>query len=166
MRWGDHPSDKPTPIETEFPILFVSNTLDPVTPLDHALDMTRKFANASIVEQDAIGHCSLSCVSSCTIAYIRAYINEGVVPPPPKFKSDSGNEGAWPTCGCSEEPWTPPSYATKESMAGLPVTTGHMQAYEELRAYFSASTLFQQLDHNNPLKTYLLGRSMLAANSL
>ncbi|KAI0398358.1 Alpha/Beta hydrolase protein [Xylariaceae sp. FL0594] len=166
MRWGRNSSDERTPIKTHFPILFMSNTLDPVTPLDHALDMTRKFANASIIEQDAIGHCSASCVSSCTIAHIRGYINDGVVPPPPKFKPGSRNEGEWPTCGCSEEPWAPPSFAMEESMSESSVTTSHMEAYREMRDHIQALTLSQLLDHTNPLKSYLLGRGMLAGSSL
>ncbi|KAI0490676.1 Alpha/Beta hydrolase protein [Xylaria cf. heliscus] len=167
MRWGDHPVHKPALIETSFPILIISNTLDPVTPLGDALVMTRKFANASIVEQDGIGHCSLSCVSSCTIAHLRAYLNDGIVPPPPKFKSDSSNDGQWPTCRCFDKPWASSSYlAEEESMDGLQVDRSHMRAYEEMRAHFAAFTLSQQLDHNNPLKTYLVERSRLAAGYL
>ncbi|KAI0459826.1 Alpha/Beta hydrolase protein [Xylaria acuta] len=163
MRWDDHPAHKPALIETSFPILVLSNTLDPVTPLGDALDMTRKFANASIVEQDGLGHCSLSCVSGCTIAHLRAYLNDGVVPPPPKFKSDSRNDGQWPTCKCFDKPWTSLSYVAEESADGPQVDRGQMRAYEEMRAQFAAFTLSQQLDYTNPLKTYLVERSRLAA---
>ncbi|KAI1811584.1 TAP-like protein-domain-containing protein [Poronia punctata] len=159
MRWGDNPADKPALIQTNFPILFLSNTLDPVTPLDHALDMTRKFANSSIVEQDGAGHCSSSCVSSCTIAHLQAYFNDGVVPPPPHFESGSSNEGEWTTCSCAEEPWQSPK---KSGVGDDLVTVAHMRAYEELRAHFIASNLDQQLDHNNPLKPFLLDRMKLA----
>ncbi|KAI1111118.1 Alpha/Beta hydrolase protein [Nemania sp. NC0429] len=160
MRWHDDPTHKPALIQTSFPILLFSNTLDPVTPLEAALAMTRKFANASIVEQDGSGHCTLSCWSSCTIKHLRAYFNEGVVPPPPKFKSDVGNEGQWPTCQCFEGPWTSPGRpAAEESMSGIPATGDHVQAYRELRAHFSISMLSQQLDYNNPLKSYLVERT-------
>lgn len=162
MRWGDYPIHKPVLIETSFPILVLSNTLDPVTPLGDALVMTRKFANASIVEQDALGHCTLSCVSGCTIAHLRAYLNDGVVPPPPKFKSDSSNEGQWPTCKCSQRPWTSLSYRAEEPIPGAPLTQSHIQAYEELRSQFSGFVLSQQLEYNNPLKKYLVERSALA----
>ncbi|KAI1351739.1 Alpha/Beta hydrolase protein [Xylaria sp. FL0043] len=166
MPWHDHPAHKPAPIETSFPILFLSNTLDPVTPLGHALDMTRKFANASVIEQDGIGHCSLSCPSSCTIAHLQAYLNEGIVPPPPRFKSDSGNEGEWPTCKCFDRPWTSSGYEAEDSPYEMVVNKSHRRAYEELRAQFFTSTLSQQLDHDNPLKTYLIERSGLALNHL
>ncbi|KAI0541028.1 Alpha/Beta hydrolase protein [Xylaria digitata] len=167
MRWGDHPAHKPALIETSFPILVLSNTLDPVTPLSHALEMTRKFANASFVEQDGIGHCTVSCVSACTIAHLRAYLNEGIVPPPPKFSSDSSNDGQWPTCQCFDKPWMALDFEAEESeSSGLSVNRSHMRAYEELRAQFSAFTLSQLLDYNNPLKMYLVERSGLAASYL
>ncbi|KAI0120109.1 Alpha/Beta hydrolase protein [Nemania sp. FL0031] len=163
MRWNDHPAHKPALIETNFPILVLSNTLDPVTPLDDALTMTRKFANASIIEQKALGHCTLSCISGCTIAHLRAYLNKGIVPPAPKFKSDSSNEGQWPTCQCPQRPWTSLSYATEESEYGSSLTRNHIQAYEELRAHFSDFTLSQQLDYHNPLKRYLIEQIASAA---
>ena len=103
MRWDDHPAHKPGPIRTDFPILFMSNHLDPVTPLDAALKMVRKFANASIVEQMAEGHCADSCVSLCTHGHLRAYLNEGKLPPAPKF--DGPNSGVWTQCECLEKPW-------------------------------------------------------------
>jgi hypothetical protein len=103
LRWDDHPSHKPTPIETDFPVLFLSNTYDPVTPLHAALKMTRKFVNSSIVEQVAEGHCIGACTSLCTIKHIRAYLNQGILPPPPRF--DGPSSGEWTTCGCQEQPW-------------------------------------------------------------
>lgn len=164
MPWDDHPAHKPALIETNFPILVLSNSLDPVTPLGHALDMTRKFANASIVEQDALGHCSLSCVSSCTIAHVRAYFNDGRVPAPPKFKADSGDEGDWPRCECLDKPWASSSYIAGKPMSEHSVNQAHMQAYEDLRAHLFAFTLSQQLEYNNPLKEYLVDRSRAVAN--
>ncbi|KAJ3568811.1 hypothetical protein NPX13_g6291 [Xylaria arbuscula] len=159
MRWGDHPDQKPELIKTSFPILFLSNTFDPVTPLSHALDMSRKFANASLVEQDGLGHCTLACVSACTIKFIRAYVNEGIVPPPPKFESDSRNEGEWPKCTCLDKPWVASTDREEEPMDGISVTSGQRKGYEGLRAQFSMLTLAQQLEHDNPLKAYLIERS-------
>ena len=167
MRWGKHSDQKPGLIETSFPVLFLSNTLDPVTPLSHAVDMTRKFANASLVEQDGLGHCTLACISACTITFIRDYINKGIVPPSPKFESESGNGGDWPKCQCTDKPWVPSNYEEEEeeeSMTSHSITSSQRQGYEELRAQFSSWTLTQQLDHNNPLKAYLVGRSGSAAN--
>lgn len=108
MRWDDHPERKPAPIDTAFPLLFLSSRRDPVTPLHAALKMTRKFANASIVEQVSDGHCTISCISACTVGHVRAYVNSGVLPPAPKFDDDDGkggDGGEWATCECNEKPW-------------------------------------------------------------
>ncbi|QKX63676.1 uncharacterized protein TRUGW13939_10847 [Talaromyces rugulosus] len=43
--------DKPT----SFPILFASNTIDPITPLESARKMSSRFAGSIILLQDAIG---------------------------------------------------------------------------------------------------------------
>ncbi|KAH8663919.1 TAP-like protein-domain-containing protein [Xylariales sp. PMI_506] len=107
MRWDDHPAHHQGPIETDFPILFLSNHYDPVTPLHAALKMTQKFANASIVEQLSEGHCTLSCASLCTMGHIRTYLNEGKVPQAPKF--DGPDSGTWATCECPGRPWQEPT---------------------------------------------------------
>ncbi|KUJ21744.1 alpha/beta-hydrolase [Mollisia scopiformis] len=83
MRWDDHPAHKRKPINTSFPVLFVSNTYDPVTPLSAGIAMAKKFVNAGIVEQKSEGHCSLSAVSKCTINKLRGYFLLGQVPPHP-----------------------------------------------------------------------------------
>jgi hypothetical protein len=104
--WQDPPmlsEHKREPIKTDFPVLFLSGHHDPVTPLQAALNMTRKFAGASIVEQKSEGHCTLACTSLCTIKHIRAYLNEGKLPPSPKF--DGPYSGEWTTCECRQEPW-------------------------------------------------------------
>ncbi|KAI1485597.1 TAP-like protein-domain-containing protein [Biscogniauxia mediterranea] len=145
MRWDDHPAHKPTPIETGFPLLFLSNHLDPVTPLQAALKMARKFANASIVEQGAEGHCTISCASLCTVNHIRAYLNDGVVPPAPKFDPD--DHGEWVTCECKGKPWKP-----AQSFDDDQETTKAMRAYRDLGSIFAAHTMHQQLSHDNPLK--------------
>ncbi|KAH6984225.1 TAP-like protein-domain-containing protein [Ilyonectria sp. MPI-CAGE-AT-0026] len=107
--WDEHPVVERPPIKTNFPILFLSNHFDPVTHLQAALNMTRKFANATIVEQKAEGHCTLACPNLCTAKHIRAYINDGIVPEPPRFEnklSSSGKlAGKWETCECESKPW-------------------------------------------------------------
>lgn len=154
MRWGDDAADD-TPIKTSFPILFLSNTLDPVTPLGDALAMTRKFANASIIVQDGLGHCTISCVSSCTMAYLRAYLNDGIVPPRPKFKSDTGNDGEWPTCKCLERPW---KHSLREEGDGF--SASEIKAYRGLRDHYAAFTSSLHLENTNPLKEYFTKRSI------
>ncbi|KAI0145205.1 Alpha/Beta hydrolase protein [Xylariaceae sp. FL1272] len=156
MRWGDHPGKKPELIETNFPILILQNTLDPVTPLRHAIEVTKKFANASIVEQDGIGHCTLSCVSSCTLEHLRAYINRGVVPPAPVFDDEDGYKGEWPKCTCREKPWGLGGTLEPE-LGSLGIWSTQREAHSELLAQFSTLMLEQYLG-NHPLKDTLLSR--------
>ena len=109
MRWDDHPAHKQKPIETSFPILFVSNTADPVTPLYAGVKMAQKFVGAGLLEQKSMGHCSLAAVSRCTTAKLKAYFTKGVVPPPP-VEGAKGRElmdGRWDRCEPDEWPFHP-----------------------------------------------------------
>ncbi|KAI1469765.1 TAP-like protein-domain-containing protein [Daldinia caldariorum] len=166
MRWDDHPIHKPEAIETSFPVLFLSNHLDPVTPLHYALKMTRKFSGASLVEQKAEGHCTISCVSPCIVGHIRAYLNDGIVPPVPKYGSN--DEGEWTTCKCYEKPWkslddmTMVSHSDRNSQGKiesefLTGKTGEeletMEASRRLRTRFIEFTMSQQqFGDQNPLR--------------
>lgn len=100
MRWDNHPSHRQSPINTSFPLLFVSNTGDPVTPLEAGVKMAGKFVDAGLVESVSEGHCSLSTVSFCTMRKIREYFEDGIVPPAPK-------KGEWTRCEADEWPWKP-----------------------------------------------------------
>ncbi|KAK6954707.1 hypothetical protein Daesc_004675 [Daldinia eschscholtzii] len=171
MRWDDHPIHKPKAIETSFPVLFLSNHLDPVTPLHYALKMTRKFSEASLIEQKAEGHCTVSCVSPCTLGHVRAYINDGVVPPVPKYGSN--DEGEWTTCECHEKPWTslnniavtsnsnssPRGESQSELLTGkMAEELETMEASRHLRARIMEFTMSQQqFGDRNPLRTAPLG---------
>lgn len=109
MRWDDHPAHKMKPINTSFPLLFISNRADPVTPLFAGLKMAKKFVNAGLIEQESEGHCSISAVSKCTIDKVRAYYKEGKVPSPP-VPGKKGKElvdGKWERCEADEWPWHP-----------------------------------------------------------
>ncbi|GAA6002949.1 hypothetical protein JCM10207_001914 [Rhodosporidiobolus poonsookiae] len=68
--------------KTNYPILFVSQTADPVTPLSAARKMVNAFGNdsASLVIQNGYGHCSFAHPSLCTAKRIRSYLIDGVVP--------------------------------------------------------------------------------------
>ncbi|KAJ5050550.1 uncharacterized protein L3040_002427 [Drepanopeziza brunnea f. sp. 'multigermtubi'] len=109
MRWDDHPPHRADPVPTAFPLLFLSNTADPVTPLAAGVKMARRFVAAGLVEQRSMGHCSIAAVSGCTIRKIRAYLREGVVPPHP-VRGRRGRElvdGKWDRCSADEYPWKP-----------------------------------------------------------
>ena len=103
MRWDDHPAHKPTPINTSFPLLFISNTADPVTPLSAGLKMARKFTDAGFFEVATEGHCSLAAASYCASEKIRAYFQEGKVPQLGKEDGPAGKK--WEVCEADEEPF-------------------------------------------------------------
>ncbi|KAJ6784692.1 hypothetical protein PWT90_00435 [Aphanocladium album] len=76
------------------PILFLSNRLDPVTPLASARKMSAGHPGSRVVMQDALGHCALlSAQSNCTYAVLADYLDTGKVP----------EEGF--TCNANCGPW-------------------------------------------------------------
>jgi len=107
MPWDDHPAHKPKPIKTSFPLLFLSNSQDPVTPLKAGVKMARKFVDAGLVEQHGGGHCTLAAASFCTLMKVRAYLNEGKVPAHPEWgpKGKEIEEGNWEKCARDDYPW-------------------------------------------------------------
>jgi hypothetical protein len=107
MRWDDHPAKNPKPIKTSFPVLFVSNTADPVTPLYAGVKMAQKFVDAGLIEQKSEGHCSLAAVSLCTTKKIQAYFLDGKVPPHPVTSDKGLSDGKWDKCDAESWPWHP-----------------------------------------------------------
>lgn len=65
---------------TSHPILFVSNTADPVTPLRSGRLMHSFFPGSSLLVGDGAGHCSLATPSTCTLGHIRDYFQTGELP--------------------------------------------------------------------------------------
>lgn len=65
---------------TKHGILYIGNSLDPVTPLSNARHMMSKFAGASLLQQDSEGHCSFAEPSSCTAEVVRQYFQTGALP--------------------------------------------------------------------------------------
>lgn len=183
MRWDDHPARKPAPIHTDFPLLFLSNRRDPVTPLRAARKMARKFAGARLVEQAADGHCTLACISLCTLGHIRAYINDGVLPPLDDGDNEENNRQAAATCECDEKPW-PQGATTFRDWIGDDAVT-HLQPgklaaaakhdtttagseeytaedletmalYRSLRGHFISQMMPRVVDELNPLRQFLV----------
>jgi hypothetical protein len=103
-------------IETANPILFLSNTYDPVTPLRAAVKMAQKFKGAGLLEQKASGHCTISAVSRCTAKVVREYLATGKVPPPPTGVDDQYH-GDWKQCDVDEYPWGPSTRDALEAMS-------------------------------------------------
>ncbi|APA08232.1 hypothetical protein sscle_03g030020 [Sclerotinia sclerotiorum 1980 UF-70] len=107
MQWDNHPSHRQKPIKTAFPLLYISNSADPVTPLIAGVKMATKFVDAGFFEQQSEGHCTIAAKSRCTIEKIRAYFREGKVPDPPKLKGKGTDflDGDWEICPTNEWPW-------------------------------------------------------------
>lgn len=87
-------------IETAFPLLFLSSTYDPVTPLAAAVKMALQFKDAGLVEQLSEGHCTIAAASKCTAKVVREYVIQGKVPAPPVAEDKE-----WMRCGADEGPW-------------------------------------------------------------
>ncbi|KAA8573083.1 hypothetical protein EYC84_003613 [Monilinia fructicola] len=140
MRWDDHPAHRQEPIKTSFPLLYISNTADPVTPLAAGLKMTTKFADAGFFEQESEGHCSIAVKSRCTIAKIRAYFREGKVPGVPKLGTSGTNllDGEWEKCPTDERPWheyQPPD--EEENSDAKAAELGRLEAWGGIRDAFA-----------------------------
>lgn len=87
-------SGKPVSGHPAAPILFVSNRLDPVTPLSAARAMAAQHPGAGLVITEALGHGTMGTGdSACLHSYIADYFDTGVVP--------SGEVICAPDCG----PW-------------------------------------------------------------
>jgi hypothetical protein len=63
-------------------MLFVSQTLDPVTPLRNAKVAAAKFDGAGLIECAGVGHCSIASPSMCTAKAIGDYFQHGRLPVP------------------------------------------------------------------------------------
>jgi TAP-like protein len=68
--------------KTKFPLLFVGNTHDPVTPYASAVNASAGFEGSVVLKHDAYGHCSIAQPSVCTSKAIQAYFVNGTVPAP------------------------------------------------------------------------------------
>lgn len=112
MDWNKFPFKDGDPVNTSFPLLIVSNTRDPVTPISSGLKQSRRFLNAGFVEQKGEGHCSVAMSSLCTMRKIQAYFSKGIVPDKPHFDHADGTEGSltgnWTTCEVDQRPWGVP----------------------------------------------------------
>jgi hypothetical protein len=144
INWDTFPTGDREPVTPAFPILWVSSSHDPVTPLQQALLMSTRFANSSVIEQLSDGHCSLSAVSLCSLGKIAGYLNWGIVPKQPDL--DTGGDkitGKWETCKADETPWHPYGsqqwHALRQAGGEEPLTAedaGRMEAWKDVQKVF------------------------------
>ncbi|KAF2178029.1 alpha/beta-hydrolase [Zopfia rhizophila CBS 207.26] len=64
--------------KTSFPILFVENKFDPVTP--SAKKMSSFFPGSVVLTQNAVGHGLSAAESNCIIGYVQQYLGNGTLP--------------------------------------------------------------------------------------
>lgn len=67
-------------VRTSFPLLFIGNTYDPVTPLASARNMSAGFEGSVVLQQHGFGHTSIAQTSNCTNEAIAKYFADGTLP--------------------------------------------------------------------------------------
>ncbi|MCJ1402415.1 hypothetical protein MMC11_005635 [Xylographa trunciseda] len=67
--------------QTAHPIVFTSQSLDPVTPLPNAVQATGIFPGSVVLETKGLGHCATSMPSVEGMLALREYFRSGAVPP-------------------------------------------------------------------------------------
>jgi pimeloyl-ACP methyl ester carboxylesterase len=112
--------DGPFGSNTSHPILFVSNTADPVTPLRSGRVMSSKFPESRLLINDQAGHCSFSAKNLCAFEKIRQYFQTGSLPasntlciPPPSAYSLNSTDPESPFYDPTLESYTPESAESK-----------------------------------------------------
>ncbi|KAJ2974251.1 hypothetical protein NQ176_g6155 [Zarea fungicola] len=63
------------------PLLFISSSYDPLTPLSNAVEMSQFHAGSAVLVQENYGHGTLGTPSKCRDGYIKRYFDTGEVPP-------------------------------------------------------------------------------------
>ncbi|MCJ1313464.1 hypothetical protein MMC25_007142 [Agyrium rufum] len=67
--------------KTAHPMLFASQTLDPVTSLRNAVHASEElFPGSSVLEVQGMGHCTLAMPSTCSAKIIRNFFQTGLLP--------------------------------------------------------------------------------------
>jgi hypothetical protein len=65
---------------TKNPILFISNTIDPATPIDNSIKWSPQFSGSQILTIEAVGHTTLAANNSCASSKIGTFFQTGELP--------------------------------------------------------------------------------------
>ncbi|KAH8826667.1 TAP-like protein-domain-containing protein [Flagelloscypha sp. PMI_526] len=116
---------------TSFPLLLIGNTADPVTPLEGAKKMAKRFGGAVVLTQNSPGHESTAAPSTCTANVIREYMVNGILPA----------DGT--VCEVDRPIWTPANNqsSSTRSIATLPEQM-LLESLEDLARAHVRTTLF------------------------
>ncbi|KAK7978584.1 hypothetical protein PG988_006074 [Apiospora saccharicola] len=79
---GDHHHHNRTVLLTRFPLLFIGNMADNITPLRSSYNNSAVFPGSVVLVQKSYGHASVAAPSVCTARAIRAYFQDGALPAP------------------------------------------------------------------------------------
>ncbi|KAI1377912.1 alpha/beta-hydrolase [Hypoxylon crocopeplum] len=87
-QWKIEPKERYTgsfEVKTKYPVLFIGNSHDALTPLVSAKNVSATFEGSVVLEVDGYGHSSLAAPSACTIRTTSAYWADGTLPPKGKI---------------------------------------------------------------------------------
>jgi len=121
---------------TSHPILWVSTTADPVTPLYSARVMAKRFPGSVVLAQDSAGHCSLSTPTACTVGAIKTYFQTGVLPPPDSLCAPPNSPWSLNSTD-PNSPFYDPSLGKPVHLAGESLAEEDMHAARELQRWFA-----------------------------
>ncbi|KAF8217173.1 TAP-like protein-domain-containing protein [Mycena galopus ATCC 62051] len=124
LAWPDFPKNHfqgPFVANTSFPLLLVTTTADPVTPLWAANKMSQGFPGSVVLTQDSAGHCSISGVSLCTHKYIRQYFFDGTLPAPGTI------------CAVDVPPFPTSDFAMDDPQAPLGVSAADLHLFDAVQ---------------------------------
>lgn len=68
--------------KTKNPILFISNTIDPATPMENSVKWSPRFIGSEILTIEAVGHTSLAAQNGCAASKMGHFFQTGKLPGP------------------------------------------------------------------------------------
>jgi hypothetical protein len=103
--WRSQGGEKSGRILTAFPILFVGNSFDPVTPLADAISMAEVFQDSMVLKLKAPGHTSIATRSLCFVYALRNYLRSATLPEGLSKRSGSDGHRGLAACEVDARPF-------------------------------------------------------------